>query len=646
MSELPALDSCDCCPTDGAPAKVVREGLPRDALTATIISGTAVGLGFILQGLPATLAFGAAIAAGGWLVLPKAWKSLRGGALDMNVLMVVAVLGAAAIGQWAEAAAVMALFALAQLLERGAMGRARNAIAGLMEVAPAQALVQRDGGEVAVPVERVMVGELVLVKPGQRIPLDGVVMGGDSAVNEAPITGEAMPVEKSTGSEVFAGSLNGHGALHVRVTSAARDTLLARIGRAVLAAQASRAPIQTFVERFARVYTPAVVLLALVVAVVPPLTTSAEWGTWVYRALALLIIACPCALVISTPVTVVSGLTGAARDGVLLRGGDALERLASITVVAFDKTGTLTEGRPVLTDLAPLDGSDSIGLLRMAAGIERSSEHPLAHAIVAAAREASLEVPASSGFFALPGRGARAILDGRELFLGSRRICDELGTCNIDAHEAMDRFAAEGKTAVLLSSAHESVGVLAVADRVRPEAATCLAELRRLGVRRTVLLTGDSAPAAERVVRQLGLDECRASLLPEEKLAAVHQLRAGGARVALVGDGINDAPALAAADVGVAMGIAGSHVALETADVALMADDLSRLPAAIGRARRTMAIVRQNVAFALGIKAAFLLLAVFGQATLWMAVAADTGASLAVIANGLRALRAPKGVAQ
>jgi Cd2+/Zn2+-exporting ATPase len=495
-----------------------------------------------------------------------------------------------------------------------------------------------------VPVERVLVGDLVVVKPGQRIPLDGVVAEGSSAVNEAPITGEAMPVEKSAGSEVFAGSLNGHGALLIRITSAASNTLLARIGRAVAAAQASRAPVQTFVERFARVYTPTVVVLALLVAVVPPLATSAEWGTWVYRALAMLVIACPCALVISTPVTVVSGLTGAAHDGVLLRGGDALERLASIDVVAFDKTGTLTEGRPVLTDLAPLDGSDSIGLLRMAAGIERSSEHPLAHAIVTAAREASLEIPVSSGFRALPGRGARAILDGRELFLGSRRICDELGTCHSDAHEAMDRFAAEGKTAVLLSSADASVGVLAVADRIRPEAKACLSELRRLGVRRTVLLTGDSAPAAQRVAQQLGLDECRASLLPEDKLEAVHQLREAGAKVALVGDGINDAPALAAADVGIAMGIAGSHVALETADVALMADDLSRLPAAIGRARRTMAIVRQNVAFAIGIKAVFLLLAVVGQATLWMAVLADTGASLIVIANGLRALRAPQGV--
>ncbi len=643
MSNGPeVLDHCGCCapapPPPPARTPRARAGLPT---AATAVAGAATLLGLLLAGPAATAAFAVAILSGSALVLPNAWRSVRAGALDMNVLMLVAAAGAAAIGEWAEGATVMALFALAQWIERGAVSRARVAIGRLLHLAPATALIRGAGGERELPVEQVPAGSLVVVKPGQRIPLDGVVEEGTSSVNQAPVTGEEMPAEKGAGSEVFAGTLNGHGALLVRTTRPAGDTLLARIGRAVAAAQARRAPVQGFVERFARRYTPAVVGLAVLLAVTPPLLLGGDWGTWLYRALALLVVACPCALVISTPVTVVSGLTGAAHDGVLLRGGDVLERLGTVDTVAFDKTGTLTEGRPVLTDVAPLPGRDPGALLRAAAGVERHSEHPLAHAIVRAAREALLELPAATGFTALPGRGARATVEGSEMFVGSRRMCEDLGTCSDDAHAAMDRFAAEGKTAVLVSSAEESVGVLAVADRIRPEAAACLAGLRRLGVRRTLLLTGDSAAAAERVGRTLGLDEVAAGLLPEEKLARVHRLLAEGARVAVVGDGINDAPALAAAHVGVAMGLAGTHVAIETADVALMADDLTRLPAAIGRSRHTLRLVRQNIAFALGVKAAFVVLAALGLATLWMAVLADTGASLVVIANGLRALRAP-----
>jgi Cd2+/Zn2+-exporting ATPase len=650
------LDDCGCCQdpkpqTAAGPARAHGHGhehpaaeharLPLDVLILTALAAALTLTGLFLDGPVATATFAGAMLAGGWMVAPPAWRALKARRLDMHVLMGLAAVGAAVIGEWAEGAAVLTLFAIAELLERGAMARARNAIAALMETAPHEARVRRDGVETVVPVEAVALGELVRVRPGERIPLDGVVTEGASAVNQAPITGEAMPADKLPGAEVYAGSLNGHGALEVRTTSLSGNTLLARIGDAVRHAQGSRAPVQSFVDRFARRYTPAVVVLAVLIAVVPPLLGVGPWGTWLYRALALLVIACPCALVISTPVTLVSGLTGAARDGVLIRGGAELERLATVDAVAFDKTGTLTEGRPVLTDLAPVGDGDAQGLLRLAAGVERDSEHPLAVAIVGAARDRALDLPLATAFAAMPGKGARATVNGAPLYVGNRRMCDELGTCHDDAHAAMDRFEGEGKTAILLTSESRSMGVLAVADRIRPEARACLDALARLGVTRTVLLTGDHRASAERVARELGLTEWRAGMLPEDKLAAVRELHATGRRVAVVGDGVNDAPALAAAHVGIAMGAAGTHVALETADVALMADDLGKLPVAIARARRTLGLVRQNVAFAIGVKAVFLVLAVLGQATLWMAVAADTGASLIVIANGLRALRGP-----
>jgi Cd2+/Zn2+-exporting ATPase len=650
------LDDCGCCqdPKQQAavPPPALEHGhghehgaeharLPFDVLILTLLAGALTLTGLFLDGLAATAAFAGAMLAGGWMVVPPAWRALKARRLDMHVLMGLAAAGAAVIGEWAEGAAVLTLFAIAELLERGAMARARNAIAALMETAPHEARVRRNGVETVVAVEAVALSELVRVRPGERIPLDGVVTEGASAVNEAPITGEAMPVDKLPGADVYAGSLNGHGALEIRTMSLSGNSLLARIGDAVRHAQGSRAPVQSFVDRFARRYTPAVVVLALLIAVVPPLLGIGPWGTWLYRALALLVIACPCALVISTPVTLVSGLTGAARDGVLIRGGAELERLASVDAVAFDKTGTLTEGRPVLTDLAPVGDGDAQGLLRLAAGVERDSEHPLAVAIVGAARDRALDLPLATAFAAMPGKGARATVNGAPLYVGNRRMCDELGTCHDDAHAAMDRFEGEGKTAILLTSESRSMGVLAVADRIRPEARACLDALDRLGVTRTILLTGDHRASAERVARELGLTDWRAGLLPEDKLAAVRELHATGRRVAVVGDGVNDAPALAAAHVGIAMGAAGTHVALETADVALMADDLGKLPIAIARARRTLGLVRQNVAFAIGVKALFLVLAVLGQATLWMAVAADTGASLIVIANGLRALRGP-----
>jgi Cd2+/Zn2+-exporting ATPase len=614
-------------------------------LVAVVTSGLLLGVGLVLQWtgspIPAVPLLAVAVVAGGWYVVPRGLAALKSRALDINFLMTIAAVGAAVIGQWGEAAAAMFLFAVAQLLEGFAMGRARRAIAALMELAPREAIVRRAGGDEVVPVGTIGIGEVILVRPGDRVPLDGIVIRGASALDQAPITGESMPVEKEQGSEVFAGSINGHGALEVRVTSVADDTTLAKILHAVEEAQASRAPSQTFVDRFARIYTPAVVGLALLLAVLPPLIAGADWQTWIYRALALLVIACPCALVISTPVTIVSGLTGAARDGVLIKGGAQLEAAADISTVVFDKTGTLTEGVPAVMGITPFDGRSEEEVLALAAAVERHSEHPVARAIVRAAIERGLSIPDVDGFTALPGRGARATVGTTLLYLGNMRICADLGTCSPAVHAVIEGVEQTGHTAILVTTSQAAIGVMAIADRLRDSARSAVAGLRRAGIDRVLMLTGDNEAVARSTARDLGLDEIRAGLLPDEKRAVVAALRQEGRRVAVVGDGINDAPALAAADVGIAMGAAGTHVALETADVVLMGDDLGHVTGIIQRARATVRIIKQNIAFSLVIKAVFLMLAVIGQATLWMAVAADTGASLAVIANGLRALGRP-----
>ncbi len=619
---------------------------PRGPLFAALVSGLAlaVGIGLGWAGVApriADAAFAVAMVAGGWYVVPRGLRAIRDRALDMHALMSIAAVGAVLVGQWAEAASAMFLFAVARLLEEWAVGRARGAIAALMDLAPPEATLITLGGDKVVPVAEVAVGRRIRIRPGERVPLDGVILSGDSAMDESPITGESMPVEKGLGDTVYAGAINRHGGLEVRTTAPATDTTLARILHRVEEAQAARAPVQTQVERFARVYTPLVVGLAGLIALVPPLLLAGGWTDWLTRALTLLVIACPCALVISTPVTIVSSLTGAARSGVLLKGGAELESLAQITTVAFDKTGTLTEGRPTVTEVVPVDGMSELEVLRLAATVERHSEHPMARAVVGAAQLRGLSLADATGFIALPGRGARAVVDGRALQLGNRRLCDETGTCRDGVHELMERMEREGKTPILLSSERTPLGVLGVADRVRPGADLAIRALREAGILRVVMLTGDSAAVAEPVGRAVGVDDVRARLLPEEKHAAVVEMESRGERVMVVGDGVNDAPALAAATVGVAMGVAGTHIALETADVALMGDDLALLAPLIRRARATLAIVRQNIAFAVGLKAVFLALAAAGQATLWMAVAADMGASLLVIANGLRALRRP-----
>lgn len=618
--------------------------LPRPVgrQVAAIVSGAFLATGLLLGWTGASLSpvpfHAMAVLTGSWYVAPRGWHALRAGALDINFLMTLAAIGAALIGEWAEAASAMFLFAVAQLLEGSAMGRARRAISALMRLVPREAVVRRPEGDVTLPVDQVVVDDVMVVRPGERIALDGVVVAGRSAVDQSPITGESLPIEKEPGAEVFAGSINAHGGLEVRVTHYAEDTTLSRILHAVESAQASRAPSQTFVDRFARVYTPAVVGLSLLIAVLPPLVMDASWGTWLHRALTLLVVACPCALVISTPVTIVSALAGAARDGVLIKGGSQLEAAGRITTVAFDKTGTLTAGRPVVTSVTGIGGISSAEVLRLAAGIERRSEHPIAAAIVREALARRIAIPEVADFSSTPGQGAGGVVEGRRIYAGNIRICEKLGNCHAGAHQEIALLEAEGRTAVLLTSEDSALGVIGIADQPRPEAAAAVASLRAAGVREVLLLTGDNPGAAGRIGREVGVDRVYASLLPVEKQEIVARLRASGARVAVVGDGINDAPALAAADVGIAMGGAGSHVALETADIVLMGDALEQVARTIDRSRHTVTIIKQNVAFSLLIKALFLVLAIAGQATLWMAVAADTGASLAVIANGLRAM--------
>ncbi len=620
----------------------VRQAGAREAFL--VASGAAVAAGITLEWFDAPPAvtgalFAVSIAAGGWYWARRAWSAARLFALDINTLMLLAVVGAIAIGEWSEAATVTVLFALAQWIESRNMERARLAIRALMELAPSEALVHRDGRDVRVPIDSVAIGDVLVVRPGEKIPLDGEVATGESEVNQAPITGESLPVGKGPGDEVFAGTINGHGALTVRVTHLRNDTTLARIINLVEHAQSERAPAQTFVERFARIYTPAVVGLAAVVAVVPPLAFAEPWPVWVYRALVFLVISCPCALVLSTPVSIVSALAGAAKKGVLIKGGRHLEMLGRVRCVAFDKTGTLTHGTPAVVDVQAVAPWTRADVLRLAGSIESRSEHPIGRAIRRVARDEGVEMVPCDAYLALPGLGAAAEVEGVPAVIGSRRLFEERGWSSVAIDAAAEGMAGNGRTVVLVAAGGKTAGIIAVDDAMRQTAREAIGLLRRAGIAHIAMLTGDHASTAGRIGDAMDVTDVRAGLLPEGKLAAIRDLKAAHGAVAMVGDGVNDAPALAAADVGIAMGAAGSDTALETADVALMSDELLRIPYAVRLSRSTVRNIQVNIAVSLGLKAVFLALAALGMATLWMAVVADMGASLLVIANGLRLLR-------
>jgi Cd2+/Zn2+-exporting ATPase len=624
------------------PAPVAASAATRQRLLVLSGASFAVGLAASYLGVPGTLTwipFVLSIGLGGVFTAQRALLSIGSGILDIYVLMVVAVIGAMALGEWSEAASVVFLFSLAQLLESRAMDRARGAIRALMDLTPAEAIVRRNGGDVRVAVDDVVAGDTIVVRPGEKVPLDGRVFAGDSYVNQAPVTGESLPVEKGPGDEVFAGTINGRGALDVLVTRLRRDSTLARIIHLVERAQAQRAPSQAFVDRFARVYTPVVLVLAFVIALGPPLLAGASWSTWFYRSLVLLVISCPCALVISTPVSIVSALAAGARKGVLIKGGAHLEKMATIRCVAFDKTGTLTHGRLRVVDVLPVAGAKPSEVLQFAASLEMRSEHPIGQAIVAHAASVGIGPVPVEAFQALPGRGAEARLGSHALVVGSHRLFEERELCSPEMEAALDTLEAGGSSAVMVAAGGTAIGVIGVADEPREAARDAVALLRKQGVQHVVLLTGDREPTARALAESLDLDAYRAGLLPEDKVTAVEELRARYGALAMVGDGVNDAPALAAADVGIAMGVAGTDAALETADVALMADELSKIPYALRLSRATARNIHANIAFSIVLKSAFLILAVTGTATLWMAVAADMGASLVVIANALRLLR-------
>lgn len=582
----------------------------------------------------------ASIAVGGLSTYKKGLIALRNRNLNINALMSFAVTGAMVIGQWPEAAMVMILFSLAEVIEAKSLDRARNAIKGLMDLAPEQATVrQTDGTWSSIPAKDVSLGAVIRLRPGERIALDGVVIGGHSAVNQAPITGESMPIEKAEGDSLFAGTINETGSLEYRVSAMASDSTLARIIRVVESAQGSRAPTQRFVDQFARIYTPVVFAAALLVAVVPPLVLGLSWHAWVYKALVMLVIACPCALVISTPVTIVSGLAAAARRGILIKGGVFLEDGRKLAVLALDKTGTLTFGKPALTDLVPLTGDPEKTRL-VAASLAARSDHPVSSAIARSAADAAQTLLDVGDFSAILGRGVRGTVEGHAYHLGNHKLVEERGLCSGEIEEKLFALEREGKTVVVLMNSTGALGIFAVADSVRGTSRRAIAQLHDLGIQ-TVMLTGDNDHTAAAIAREVGIDEARGSLLPDDKLAAIEELlaRYPHGRVGMVGDGINDAPALARASIGFAMGAAGTDTAIETADVALMDDDLGKIPAFVRLSRATAAVLTQNIVLALGIKAVFLVLTFTGQATMWMAVFADMGASLLVVGNGLRLLR-------
>ncbi|MBP9900977.1 MAG: cadmium-translocating P-type ATPase [Verrucomicrobia bacterium] len=622
-----------------------------------VISGVLVLAGLIsLWGkAPGSMVAGislSAMAAGGWFLLPKAWKAARQMRPDINLLVVIAAIGASVIGEWVEASAVVFLFGVAEWLEGWADRRARRATEALLELAPKVAMVKRDGRFTEVSVDQISLGETVATKSGMSIPLDGEVLAGESAVNQAPITGESVPVDKKPGDTVFAGTINGEGSLEIKVTKAAGDTTLARIIRLVAEAQEQKAPTQRFVDVFARYYTPAVTVVAFLIFLVPPVFMNGDWNIWLYRACVLLIIACPCALVISTPVSIVAGLTALAKRGVLVKGGAHLETIGRLKGLAVDKTGTITEGKPKVQGVDLVNAPTEADVLRIAAAIDDHSAHPLAKAVVAYSSEKQVSFHRAENYQNRSGRGAEGTVEGHPYFVGNHRFAHELGVCSDEIERRLAAIEEKGQSVVVVGHRPhdgcqgEVLGIIAIGDTLRSDAKDSIAALHAAGVEQVIMLSGDNQRTADFIARQVGIDEARGDLLPDDKVAAVKALREKYGIVGMVGDGVNDAPAMATANIGIAMGVAGTDAAIETADIALMKDDLGKIAETIRLGRRTMGIIRFNITFALGLKAIFLVLTLIGHASLWLAILADTGATLLVVANALRLLRAPSGSPQ
>jgi Zn2+/Cd2+-exporting ATPase len=607
-------------------------------------------LGYIAQAtdgegsIQAILAFLGAILVGGYSLFKFGLKNLIRWQFDMKTLMTIAIIGAAIIGEWSEGAVVVILFAISEALERYSMDKARASIRSLMDIAPKEALIRRNGNEMLIHVDDIMIGDIMIVKPGQKIAMDGVVTDGISTVNQAAITGESVPVQKEVNDEVFAGTLNEEGLIEVKVTKQVDDTTIAKIIHLVEEAQAERAPSQAFVDKFAKYYTPIIMIIAALVAIIPPLLFGADWSEWVYQGLAVLVVGCPCALVVSTPVSIVTAIGNAARNGVLIKGGIYLEEAGSLKAIAFDKTGTLTKGVPVVTDYQVVSAYvQDKGLLSVIAALEYRSQHPLASAILkkADAEGVGFKQLEVTEFSSVTGKGIKGSIEGVTYYIGSPKWFERLLEDKIapTINKQILTLQTQGKTVMVIGTNQEISALIAVADEVRESSQTVIQKLHALGIKKTIMLTGDNQGTANAIGKQVGVTDIQAELLPQDKLEYMKQLRKEYGKVAMVGDGINDAPALAAATVGVAMGGAGTDTALETADIALMADDLRKLPFTIKLSRKALQIIKQNITFSIGIKIVALLLVIPGWLTLWIAIFADMGATLIVTLNSLRLLK-------
>ncbi len=586
--------------------------------------------------------YASSILVGGYGLFQTGLKNLIRLDFDMRTLMTIAIIGAAIIGEWGEGAMVVILFAISEILEAYSMDKARQSIRGLMEIAPKEATIRRNGEEITIPVDDVQVGDTMIVLPGQKLAMDGIVTRGNSSINQSAITGESVPVQMDEGDEVFAGTLNVEGYLEVEVTKRVEDTTLSKIIHLVEEAQEERAPSQSFVDKFAKYYTPAIILVAIGVATIPPLL-GASWSEWVYQGLAVLVVGCPCALVISTPVSIVTAVGNAARNGILVKGGVYLEEAGKLKSIAFDKTGTLTNGVPEVTDIINLEGDNEEKVLKIAALLESRSQHPLASAILKRADQAGVDVDNDEleSFTSITGKGIKGKIAGEVYYAGSISLFSEDLDLSLseDTDQAIDRLRSEGKTVLAIGTEKALLGVFAVADTIRKESPEVVKALHQLGIKNTIMLTGDHERTAQSIAKQMNISTVKAELLPEEKLNYIKEYRERYGSVAMIGDGVNDAPALASSTVGIAMGGAGTDTAIETADIALMGDDLRKLPYAIKLSRKTLNIIKQNIGFSIGIKILALLLVVPGWLTLWIAIFADMGATLLVTLNGLRLLR-------
>ncbi len=576
---------------------------------------------------------------GGYKTARSALYGLKKLNFDMNVLMTIAVIGAVAIGEWIEGALVVIFFSLSNTLSVYTLEKARNTIKALMGLAPKEATIIRNGEEIRLAVEEIQVDDVMIVKPGEKIAMDGIIIKGSSSINQAAITGESMPVEKEVGNEVFAGTINQQGSIQAKVTKRVEDTTLAKIIHLVQEAQGQRAKSQEYIDRFAKVYTPIVIALAILITVVPPLFFGGIWADWIYRGLALLIAACPCALVISSPVSIISAIGNAANNGVLIKGGVFLEEAGAIKAIAFDKTGTLTIGRPEVTNILPMNGTSEYEFLAIAASLEKHSEHPLAAAIVRKAERDKVVLPEADDFSAITGKGAKGKVNGTGYYIGNPRLFAELGTNLSLVQDDIKQLQQEGKTVMILGTEDKIIGLIAVADKVRDLSKDAIIRLKEAGIERTIMLTGDNHATAQAIAQEIGVDEFHAELLPEDKVKAVKALQKKYGKIAMVGDGINDAPALATSNLGIAMGVAGTDAALETADIALMADDLTKLPYTVRLSRATLRNIKQNIWFSNGINFITMILIVPGFASLLFVALADVLAAVLVVLNAMRLMR-------